>query len=146
MPVTREFVESFYKAALAHESAQIARFLDDDVEWMLTGPVDVLSYCGRSKGKAAAIDMINRRHNVIKIKRFEFDEVLIAGDHVATLSWLVGTETKTGREVKFRCSHFMRFRDGKLLSLRAVRDTFRFVEQVLGHKLDLSAPVQEQAA
>lgn len=136
-PLTRDHLEAFYRACISRDPARIELFLDDDVEWMLAGPVDVLWYCGVRKGKAAAIEMMVRGREVIELKRFEFDDILIAGDHAATFSWFVGVQPKTGREVRFRCAHFLRFRDGKVTLFRTVRDTFRFVEQLIGHPLDL---------
>jgi ketosteroid isomerase-like protein len=141
--VTHELLNNFYDACISRDAARIGPLLDDDVEWLLTGPVEVISYCGRRKGRAAAVEMLVQGRDVIVLNHFDFDHVLIAGDHAATLSWFVGTEPKSGRPVKFRCSHFLRFRDGKVISFRAVRDTFSFVEQVIGHPLDLgpeSAP------
>ena len=137
VPVTRDLLDGFYAACISRDPAQIEPYLDDDVEWMLSGPVDVLWYCGRRKGRAAAIEMLIQGREVIELKSFDFDDVLIAGDRAATLSWFIGTEPRTGRPVKFRCSHFLRFRDGKVSSFRAVRDTFSFVEQVIGHPLGL---------
>lgn len=136
-PVTRGLVESFYRACVSRDPECIEPFLDEEVEWMLTGPVDVPWCCGVHKGKAAAIAMMVRGRKVIELKRFDFDNILIAGDRAATLSWFVAAESKSGREIRFRCAHFLRFRDGKVISFRAVRDTFSFVEQAIGRPLAL---------
>ena len=147
MSLTRELVEDFYRAFLSRDPERVASFLDDDVDWMIAGPVDVLRHCGRRKGKTAAVELITQiQPKILELKNFEFDDILIAGDRAATSAWLVGIEHMSGHAVKFRCAHFLRFRDGKVVSFRTVSDTFSFVEQILGHPLDLAAPAQEQAA
>ena len=37
-----------------------AEFFADDVEWTISGPVDVLLFCGTRRGKAAVLDMMER--------------------------------------------------------------------------------------
>lgn len=136
--LTRNILDGFYQAYAARDSARLSVFLDDDVEWLLTGPVDVLWYCGRLKGKAAVMELITSiGPKILELKRFDFDDILISGDQAATFAWFVGQEHNSGREVKFRCAHFLRFRDGKVISFRTVSDTYHVVEQMVGHPLDL---------
>ena len=40
--LTREHVESFRRARLSRDPRQIEPFLDDNVDWLLTGPVELL--------------------------------------------------------------------------------------------------------
>ena len=47
---TRELVEAFYRAYTARDSAAMAPLLADDVEWTISGPVDVLPFCGNHRG------------------------------------------------------------------------------------------------
>ena len=58
--VPRSLVEAFYQAYSAHDAKTVAEFLDDDVEWTISGPVDVLPFCGTRHGKAAVLDIIER--------------------------------------------------------------------------------------
>ena len=50
-PVRRAVVEAFYGALANRDMATLATFLDDDVVWTISGPVDILPFCGRRVGK-----------------------------------------------------------------------------------------------
>ena len=51
--VSRSIVQGFYLAYVSRDPARMAAFLDDDVQWLVTGPVDLLEYCGLRRGKEA---------------------------------------------------------------------------------------------
>ncbi len=50
--VPRALVEAFYRTYATRDAGRIAEFLDDDVMWTISGPVDVLPFCGTHRGKA----------------------------------------------------------------------------------------------
>jgi ketosteroid isomerase-like protein len=51
-PVPRAIVEAFYHALSVCDMAALANFLHDDVVWTISGPVDILPFCGQRVGKA----------------------------------------------------------------------------------------------
>jgi ketosteroid isomerase-like protein len=137
-PVPRSVVDAFYKAYAARDARKIAEFLDDDVEWTISGPVDVLPFCGTRHGKAAVLDLIERLvPEVFRVFSFVPDAVLVDGDQVATLNRLSARRNGDGRVISYRLSHFMRFRNGKVVENISLIDSFDAVEQVLGHSIDL---------
>ena len=132
--VPRSLVETFYKAYAARDLAKVAEFLDDDVSWTISGPVDLLRFCGTRHGKAAVLDMMERVvPEVFHIFSFVHDAMLIDGDRVATLNRLSASLGE--RVVSYRLAHCMRFRDGKVVETLSLIDSFDAVEQVLGHPL-----------
>ena len=132
---TRELVEAFYAAYTGHDSASMAPFLADDVEWTISGPVDVLPFCGHHRGKQAVIDLIDRDvPSVFTVFSFVLDQMLIDGDRVATLN-RVSARAQGGRVISYRLAHFFRFADGKVVENLTLIDSFDAVEQVLGHPL-----------
>ena len=134
--VPRAVVEAFYKAYAARDAEKIAEFLDDDVEWTISGPVDVLPFCGTRHGKAAVLDLIERQvPDVFRVFSFVPDAILVDGDRVATLNRLTARRGDDGRVISYRLAHFMRFRDGKVIENLSLIDSFDAVEQVLGHPL-----------
>ena len=136
-PVTRAVVEAFYRAYAAHDADKVAEFLDDDVEWTISGPVDVLPFCGTRHGKAAVLDLIERKVlEVFRIVSFVPDVMLLDGNQVATLIRL-SARSRDGRVISYRVTHFIRFRAGKVIRNLSIIDSFDAVEQVLGHPLDL---------
>ncbi len=133
--VPRSLVEAFYKAYAARDAAKVAQFLDDDVEWTISGPVDVLPFCGTRYGKAAVLDMVERLiPEVFRVFSFVPDTMLVDGDQAATLSRLQA-KSSDGRAISYRLSHFLRFRDGKVIENISLIDSFDAAEQVLGHPL-----------
>jgi ketosteroid isomerase-like protein len=135
--VSRALVEAFYKAYTERDVEKIAPFLADDVEWSISGPVDVLPFCGTRHGKAVVLDMITRLiPEVFKVFRFVSDAILVDGDQAATLARL-SARSGDGRIISYRLAHFIHFRDGKIIRNLSLIDSFDAVEQVLGHPLDL---------
>jgi ketosteroid isomerase-like protein len=136
--VPRSVVEAFYQVYAARDVAKIAEFLDDDVEWTISGPIDLLPFCGTHRGKANVIDMIGRQvPQVLRTFSFVAEAFVVQGDRAAMLSRQSSRRAVDGRTVSFRVANFMRFRDGKLVDNLSLIDSFDAVEQVLGHPLAL---------
>ena len=135
-PVPRPTVEAFYRAYGARDIERTAGFLADDVKWTISGPIDVLPFCGTYRGKAAVLDMMERVvPKVFDIFRFESSAMLIDGDRAATLNRLTAKHTGDGRVISYRLAHFLHFRGGKIVENHSLIDSFDAVEQVLGHPL-----------
>jgi ketosteroid isomerase-like protein len=138
--VSRTVVDAFYKAYASHDTASITPLLHDDIEWNTSGPVDILSWCGRRRGKPAVVELLDK----VFPSLFRFVSVLqvslaVDGDRVATLNRLTVRRLADGRIISYRLAHFMRFKDDKLISNLSLIDTFDAVEQVLGHPLAVPA-------
>jgi ketosteroid isomerase-like protein len=132
---TREIAEAFYRAYTARDTAAMADFLADDVEWTISGPVDVLPFCGTHYGKAAVLDLVeNGVPAVFRIFSFALDQMLVDGDRVATLDRLAA-RSRDGRVISYRLAHFLLFEHDRLVENLSLIDSFDAVEQVLGHPL-----------
>jgi ketosteroid isomerase-like protein len=137
-PVPRALVEAYYQAYAARDIGKVAEFIADDVIWTISGPVDLLGFCGTRHGKAAALDMIGRQiTEVYHVTSFESETMLIDGERVATVNRLSARLAADGRAISFRVAHFLHFRDGKIIENISIIDSFNAVEQVLGHPLDV---------
>jgi ketosteroid isomerase-like protein len=136
--VPRSVVEAFYRAYAARDAKRVAEFLDDDVEWTISGPVDLLRFCGTRRGKAAVIEIIERLvPAVFEVFSFVPDALLVDGDRAASLNRLAARSRDDGRVISYRLSHFLRFRDGKVIENVSLIDSFDAVEQVIGHPLNV---------
>jgi ketosteroid isomerase-like protein len=134
--VPRAVVVAFYEAYAARDIDRTAAFLDDDVQWTISGPVDLLVFCGIRRGKAAVLDMMRRQvAEVFDIHSFVTDTMLIEGDRVATFNRLSARVGGDGRVISYRLAHFMRFRADKVMENLSLIDSFDAAEQVLGHPL-----------
>jgi ketosteroid isomerase-like protein len=135
-PVSRAVVEAFYEAYGARDLDCVAEFLADDVAWTVSGPVDVLWFCGTHRGKAAVLDMLGRRtRQLFEVIKSDLYTLLIDGDQVSALTRLTARRQDDGHTISYRLAHFMRFRDGKIVESLSLLDSFDAVEQVLGHPL-----------
>ena len=96
--VSRAVVEAFYRAYASRDVQKVAPFLDDDVEWTISGPVGLLPFCGTHRGKAAVLDLIARQvPAVFRVFSFEPETMLVDGEHVAMLSRQLARRSDDGR-------------------------------------------------
>ncbi len=138
--VARAVVDGFYKAYSERDIEKVAEFIGDDVEWTISGPVDVLTFAGTYHGKAAVLDLMARLvPEVFQIFCFVPSTILVDGDKVASLNRLWAKRAEDGRVISYRLAHFLRFKDGKVVENLSLIDSFDAVEQVLGHQLDVHA-------
>jgi len=83
-PVSRAVVDEFYNAYIARDAQRIGATLDDDVEWHVAGPAEVMQVCGFWRGKAAVIDRFARIvPKIIVFKSLDIESLLVDGDSSA---------------------------------------------------------------
>jgi ketosteroid isomerase-like protein len=128
-------LEAFYRAYAAHDAQAIADLLAEDAEWTISGPVDLLPFCGTRRGKQAVLELVGRGvPEIFRVCSFVRDQTLIDGERVATLNRLTA-QSRDGRVISYRLAHFLRFQDGRIAEFLSLIDSFDAVEQVLGHSL-----------
>jgi ketosteroid isomerase-like protein len=136
--LTHDYVQSFRRARLSREAEQIEPFLDDDVDWLLTGPVELLNFCGQRRGKADVLDCLVRvQPSVMKVLKVDVAALLIDRDRAASFSRLNGIQLSTGRTISYNQAQFLKFRDGKIIEYRGIIDSFNAAEQMIGHPIEL---------
>jgi ketosteroid isomerase-like protein len=136
MAVSPSIVQGFYLAYVSRDPARMAAFLDDDIEWLVTGPVDLLEYCGLRRGKQAVLDLYGRiLPSLFEFKGFEPRDFLIDGDRAAVFGRISAVQRSTGRLISYMCAHFVHFRDDKVVSFSSLTDSFDAAEQVLGQPI-----------
>ncbi len=131
--------DGFFEAYAARDPERVAPFLHEDVVWTVSGPVDVLPFCGKHHGKAAVLDLIGRRvPAVLRVFSFVPETIVSDGDRVALLTRLSAHRASDGRVIGYRVANFFRFLDGKVIENLSLLDSFDAVEQVVGHPLTAS--------
>ncbi len=136
-PVSRSTVQDFFQAYASRDPARIAPFLDEQVHWVISGPVDVLRFCGERRGKAAVLQLFDRLSpEEFEVTGFNPEAMLIDGDRAATLGTLSGIKREHGRRISYRLARFIRFDGGKVIEIHSILDSFDAAEQVLGHPID----------
>ena len=137
--VDRALIEAYFDAFAARDTEAFAAFLHDDVRWTISGPVDVIPYCGVHVGKAAVIDVMARRaRNVLGITKVVREHFLVQDNRGAALTRLTAQLRADGRTISYRIANFFRFQDGKLIENVSLMDSFDAAEQVLGHNIELA--------
>lgn len=134
--VPRAVVDAFYQAYAARDVEKIAPLLHSNIEWTVSGPMDVLPFCGTFRGKAAVLDLIgNRVPKVLRVFSFVAESMLVEGDRLAMLHRQSGRRSADGRVISYRVGNFIRFLDDKVIANLSLMDSFDAVEQVLGRPL-----------
>jgi ketosteroid isomerase-like protein len=140
------WIAAFYRAYLTRDPALLDAILDDDVEWILTGPAEQFDLYGSRRGNQAALELVTRIMPCFyTITDFEIERLLVEGDRVAAYGSIRAVQRETGRSLCFRAAQFLRFRSGKVVAFRGIADTFDMAEQVLGRPIDVTNPVEHVA-
>ncbi len=139
-PVQRSVVDEFYRAYISRDPQRIGALLDDDVEWHVAGPAEVMQVCGYWQGKAAVIDRFARVvPQIIDFKSLHIDHLLVDGDHSAMFGRITCLQRQTGRLISHCVAHVARYHDGKVVYFRVINDSLDAAEQFVGHPIDLTA-------
>lgn len=136
-PVSRATVEAFYGAYISRDPHRIGATLDDDVEWHVTGPAEAISICGFWRGKQAVIDRFRLVAQVIALKRFDIEHLLVDGDSSAMFGRITSLLHESGRVISHRVAQIVRYRNGKVIYFSVMNDSFDAAEQFLGHRLNV---------
>lgn len=135
----RGFVRAFCDAFLTHDANQVAAWLDDDVDWLVFGPIDLFPFFGQRNGKDSVLAMYADIDAHLDIRSCEKDSTLVDGTLAASMIRLTAVHKQTNRTLSIRLAHFTEFRSGKVVRMRALLDSFDFAEQALGREIDLTA-------
>jgi ketosteroid isomerase-like protein len=136
------WLSAFYEAYVSRDPDLIGAVLDDEVTWLLAGPAERVDFFGMRRGKDEVIELITRIIPCYqKLMGFEIDQLLIQDEHVAFLGRVCAKQRESGRMIRFACAHFMRFRDGKLVSMRALADSFDALEQLMGYRFAVTSDI-----
>ncbi|HWV44256.1 nuclear transport factor 2 family protein [Pseudorhodoplanes sp.] len=137
------WLADFYRGYVNRDPALLDAVMHDDVVWRLAGPGEQFEMETAHRGKAAAIELVTRIIPCFfHITGFEFEHLVVQGDLVATYGHLRARQRDTGRSLCFRSAHFLRFRDGRLVSFRGIADTFDMAEQMVGHPIDATKRIE----
>jgi ketosteroid isomerase-like protein len=136
----RPIVEAFYKAAAERDIAASLALIDDNVDWLVQGPVDVFAFFGQRHGKAAVIEGYREIARQLDVTGFRVETLLVDGDRAAALIRYSAIVRATGKTMSVRTSQFARFAGGKLVEMRGIVDSYDLVEQAIGRPFEVIEP------
>jgi ketosteroid isomerase-like protein len=136
--VVRELYDAYGHDAYGRgDGERVSALIDDDIDWVIYGPMDVFPFEGARRGKAAVLETLAAIAKEYELKRYQPETVIVDGDRAAVLSDVSFVQRSSGRMLRFRLANFLRFRDGRLVEFREFSDTFDVTQQALGKLLDL---------
>lgn len=137
--VSAELVREFFAARVAGDVARIGALIDDNVEWSISGPVDILPYAGQRRGKQAVLDtVVQQGRKIFEITDAQIDDIVVDGDKAMVRTRLSGIHRPTGRQISYSSAQLFAYRDGKIVRFRSIIDSFDAAEQMLGREIDIS--------
>jgi ketosteroid isomerase-like protein len=134
----RPIVEAFYRASAERDIERVMSFIAHDVDWLVQGPVDVFAFFGQRHGKAAVLEGYREIDRKLQVTGYQVEALLVDADRAAALIRLTSIVRASGKVMSVRTSQFSRFRDGKIVEMHAVLDSYDMVEQTLGRPFDLA--------
>jgi ketosteroid isomerase-like protein len=134
---TRAAVRELYDAYARRDFDRVAQFIDDDIDWIIYGPVQVFPFAGQRRGKAAVLEALGGIADDYALERYQPRITIVEGDRAAVLSDVAFTQRSTGRMVSLLIANFLHFRDGRVIEFREFANTFDVVEQVLGRFIEV---------
>ena len=133
--VLRERLRTLYAAVKLGQIDFVLNSIDDDVEYISYAPVKVFPFLGHQRSKAAMSLALRCAHLAFDFVSCKPVLMVIEAENAAAIVFTRAVSRATGRSVQGMLTHFMRFRDGKLIEIREFMDSFRAAEQMLGRDL-----------
>ena len=131
------FSRALHRVINERQPADLEALLDDEVDWAIFGPIDMFPFFGQRKGKAAVMEVIRQVAENIRVHRFDRESIMLGVDSASSMMRYSLTALDSNKPISLRIAHFAQFRDGRLLNLRILVDSFDLVEQALGRPLHL---------
>jgi len=131
------FSRAFHRAINERRSEDLEALIDDDVDWAIYGPIEMFPFLGARQGKAAVLEVCRQIADKVRIHRHDRETVMLGAESASSMLRYSLTALDSNKPISLRIAHFAQFRDGRLLNLRILVDSFDLVEQALGRPLHL---------
>jgi ketosteroid isomerase-like protein len=122
-----ELLDAFY----ASDIERALTFCSDDIDFFSNAPVDILPHLGHRHGKDDIRQMWKTVHSRYSSMRYELPFIAVEDDKVAIQLRAYFGKRRNGRIVQFDIAIFFTLRDGKVIKIREIIDTFDLIEQVV---------------
>jgi len=132
------FSRALHRAINERQAEDLEALLDEEIEWVLYGPVDLFPFFGARRGKAAVIEVIRQISDNVRVHRFDRESIMLGVDSASSMMRYSLTALDSNKPINLRIAHFAQFRAGRLISFRVLVDSLDLVEQTKGD------PIQQQ--
>ena len=131
------FSRALHSAINERQPQEVEALIDEDVDWVIHGPVDMFPFLGARRGKAAVLEVIKQISENVRVHRFDRESIMLGLDSAASMLRYSLTALDADRPISLRLAHFAQFKADRLLNIRVLVDTFDLVEQALGRPIHL---------
>jgi len=131
------FSRALHSAINERQLEDLQAQIDDDVDWVIYGPVDLFPFLGARRGKAAVLEVCRQVSENVRVRRFDRESIVLGEDSAASMMRYSLTMLDSNKPINLRLAHFAQFKAGRLLNIRVLLDTYDLVEQALGQPLYL---------
>jgi len=131
------FSRALHRAINERQLEDIEPLLDDEVEWAIYGPIDLFSFFGQRRGKAAVLEVIRQIGENLRVHRFDRERIMLGVDSAASMLRYSLTALDSNKPISLRLAHFAQFKAGRLTSFRVLVDSFDLVKQTVGYPIHL---------
>src|SRR6185437_57888 len=115
-----DLIDAFY----AGDIERALTYCSDDVDFFSNAPVDILPHLGHHRGKDDIRQMWNTVHERYSSMRNEMPFIAAEDDRVAVHLRAFFVKRLNDRTVQFDIAVFLTLRDGKIVKIREIIDTF----------------------
>jgi len=126
-----KLLEMFY----AGDIDSVLALCSDDIDHFVSAPIDILPHLGARRGKAEVREMWETVHSRYCDMRHEVRALVAEGDQVAADLRVFLRKRTNERVLQFDMAMFFTLREGRLVRLREIIDSFDLIQQVLEHDL-----------
>src|SRR5882672_8181618 len=130
------FSRALYRAINERQREDLEPLIDEDVEWVIHGPI-MFPFLGARRGKAAVLEVCRQISENVRVHRFDRESIVLGEDTAASMMRYSLTALDSNKPINLRLAHFALFRAGRLLNIRVLLDTYDLVEQALGRPIHL---------
>jgi len=134
------FLDMFYSGDVEGALSRCS----DDIEFFSNAPVDLLPHMGHHRGKAEMREMWKTVHTRYYDMRHEVRAIVAEGDKVAVDLRLFFRKSLNNRIVQFDLAAFYTLRDGRIVKIHEIIDSFDLVQQLL--ERDIAAELSANTA
>jgi ketosteroid isomerase-like protein len=126
------FSRALHSAINERQPEDLETQIDDDVDWVIHGPIELFPFLGARRGKAAVLEVCRQISENVQVHRFDRESIVLGEDTAASMIRYSLTALDSNKPINLRLAHFAQFKAGRLLNIRVLLDTYDLVEQVVG--------------
>lgn len=74
------FSRALYSAINERQPEDLETQIDDDVDWVIYGPVDMFPFLGARRGKVAVLEVCRQISENVRVHRFDRELIILGED------------------------------------------------------------------